>query len=66
MSGDGERRIDYHVFELEIDAGSLCEDWYVMLEDQGVWKEALIRDLPGFIGQKRQNVKENGYLYPKP
>jgi hypothetical protein len=28
MSGDGERRIDYHVFELEIDPNSLCDNWY--------------------------------------
>ena len=29
MSGDGERRIDYHVFEIEVDPGALCVDWYV-------------------------------------
>ena len=27
MSGDGERRIDYHVFELEVDPNALCSDW---------------------------------------
>lgn len=26
-SGDGERRIDYHVFEIEVDADKLCVDW---------------------------------------
>jgi hypothetical protein len=27
MSGDGERRIDYHVFEIEVDPDALCDDW---------------------------------------
>lgn len=28
-SGDGERRIDYHVFEIEVDADELCTEWSV-------------------------------------
>lgn len=46
MSGDGERRIDYHVFELEVDPLTLCDEWPESKERRREWvsvAEALAR-----------------------
>lgn len=46
MSGDGERRIDYHVFEIEVDPDALCDDWPEAKERKREWvsvPEALAR-----------------------